>query len=164
MLRYRRTRSESADRLAHREAYRSTNRAINESRWKHYAKKLTDTNGDSRGRWIVVRDLFHSDERLITKDVMENQTICEDFQRFFADKIVEIADKIKSITNSGSLPSPIDLAHSTPPSLRRLAIISDEEVHRAIHNIPPKPSTLDFIKDDDPQDLQRRLHAADRRT
>ena len=72
-------------------------------------------------------------------------TICGDFQRFFEDKIGKIAEEIKSITNSGSLSSPVDFAYSISSSLRRLANISDEEVLRAIHNIPPKISPLVFI-------------------
>ena len=92
------------DSLAYREACRITNCAFKESQRKHDAKKLVDTKGDSRGWWRVIKGLFYLDERLITKDAMENQTICDDYQRFFADKIAKIAKKIKSITNSGSLP------------------------------------------------------------
>ena len=72
---------------------------------------------------------------------MENQTICDDFQRCFVNKIAEI----KCITSAGSLPPPVHLAHSTPSSLWRFTNTSDEEVIQAIHNIPLKTSSLDFI-------------------
>ena len=46
----------------------------------------------------------------VTKDAMKIQTICDDFQRFFADKIAKIAEKmIKSIISSGYLPPPVVL-------------------------------------------------------
>ena len=60
------------------------------------------------------------------------------------DKIAKIVENIKSIINSGSLPPPVDLAHSTPSSLRQF-INRDEEVPPAIHNIPLNTLPLDFI-------------------
>ena len=58
--------------------------------------------------------LLHSDEWPVMKDAMEYQTICNDFQRFFAVKIAKMTEKIKCITNSGSLPPPVDLTSSMP--------------------------------------------------
>ena len=72
------------------------------------------------------------------KNAIENQTICDDFQRFFTDKIAKIAEKIKCNTNSGSLLSQIELAYNTPYSLWQYTNIGDEEALQAIHNIPPK--------------------------
>ena len=107
--------------------------------------KLADTEGDCHGWWRVIKELPRSDERPAMKDAMENQTICEDFQRFFVDKIAKIVEKIKCITNSGSLPPAVDLTYSTPSSPWCFTNIRDEEVLKAIHNILPKRSPLDFI-------------------
>ena len=62
------------------------------------------------------------------KNATENQTICDKFQRFFADKIAKIVEKIKIITNSGSLPPLANLTQIMPSTLRWLTNIRDEEI------------------------------------
>ena len=64
-----------------------------------------------------------------TKDrLRRNQTICDDFQGLLANEIAKVAEKIRSITNSGSQPPPVEHAHFALSSVCRFDNISDDEV------------------------------------
>ena len=77
-------------------------RRIKESRRAHCAKELEDTEGDARGRWRVIKELLHSDERPAACDSDESQSTCDSFAAFFADKLAKIAMKIHAFISSGT--------------------------------------------------------------
>ena len=118
-----------------REACRHTNRLIRESRRKFYTTKLIGTEGDARGRWKIVRELLHTDDRSSGKDAEENQRICDGFCSFSSDKLTKIAIKIRDIIASGTLPLPLQLTHAAPVDFNHFADISVEKAVRTIRNI-----------------------------
>ena len=143
--RYRRTRIEET-RREFRTACRETNPLIRELRLAHYAKKLADTDGNARGRLIVVQERLQSEDLQITQDKNESQKTCDSLAAFFSDKLAQISvKKIRDLVSSGTLPSPTRLVYGQPNRLLRLLTISDREVILASRDTPIKSSPLDFV-------------------
>ena len=69
--RYHRMCSESAM-LAFHAASRCTNHAIKASWRDFYAAKLVNVDGDTRGRWKLIRELLHTNERTAGKGAAES--------------------------------------------------------------------------------------------
>ena len=42
---------------------------------RHYAEKLADTDDDPRGRWKVIREFLHTDEKSSNRDPAKNQKV-----------------------------------------------------------------------------------------
>ena len=91
----------------------------------------------------MIKELLHSDERPAARYSDESQSTFDSFAAFFADKI---AKTIHGFIASGSLPSLAKLVHGKPIGLGQFAYVSDEEASRAIRNLPPKTSPLDYIQ------------------
>ena len=89
--------------------------------------------------------MLHSDKRSAARDSDENQSTCDSFAAFFADKLAKIGTKIYDFIASGTLPSLAKLDHGKPIGLGQFARVSNEEARRAIRNLPPKTSPLDYI-------------------
>ena len=88
---------------------------------------------------------LHDRTCLLSASTSMNQRVCDGFRDFFLDKICKIATTIKDVITSGTLPSPLPLVHPQSTNLSHFAYIVDDDVIRAIQDIPCKTSAMDNI-------------------
>ena len=101
--RYRQSKKD-AYRLAYRAACRRENNLIKKSRRQYFITRLEDSIGDARGRWKIIKELLHMDDRSARGDFVENQAVCDGLSVYFIDKIGKIAISLGML--SGLEPSP----------------------------------------------------------
>ena len=147
--RWKRTGSE-ADSVEHRLACRAANAAINSSRATiatFYNERLTEAAGDQKA---MLKDLLHSDDRLLTQ--AHGKPICSvtGSQCFFIDKLKYIA------ANNSTRMQNATQCHNAAYHLLRtrknlslqidvLVEVTVEEVSRLICALPPNTFALDFM-------------------
>jgi len=77
-----------------------TARSTRRSRSAFYTQRMTDVASDQRAIWRLAKELLHSDDRPPTTSLQDAAKLCNEFGRFFTDKLQKIADTITSRLSS----------------------------------------------------------------
>lgn len=142
--RWRMTRCE-ADRHAYRSACRHANAEIDKSRQSFYQQRLDTATGNHSSQWKTVRELLHIDNQREEMQPEEARRLCIQFSRFFANKLLRIADQIKARLSTLSRRTASAQRPISVSSLNVFGTVTDGEVARVIHLLRPKSSPLDCL-------------------
>ena len=135
-----------ADRVAYRAACRAASAEINASRSAFYTNRLEEVAGDHRATWRITKELLHSDDRPPVPSRQDAAKLCDGFCRFFADKLLKIADTVTARLSA------TPAYHRQPEHrdglvcpLDHLAAVTVDEVAKVIRLLPSKSSPVDFM-------------------
>ena len=81
--------------IAYRKACHQANKAYVNSRSKYYRDRFDTNSADHCQRWTVIRDVLHQTESLEVHP-LKGLRLCDGFSKFFAKKINNIIETIKS--------------------------------------------------------------------
>jgi len=110
-----------------------------------YTQQMTDVAGEQRVTWRLAKELLYSDDRPPTTSLQDAAKLCNEFCRFFADKLQKIADTITSRLSNTPAFHRQQLHRHDPCLLEELSVVAVGEVERLIRLLPAKSSPVDFM-------------------
>ena len=101
--------------------------------------------GDQRAIWRASKELLHCDDPPSTSSTQDVAKLCDNFCRFFTQKLEKIADTVRSRLSTASPFQRQPVPRHDPTSLDELTEVTIDEVARLIRTLPTKSSPADCM-------------------
>ena len=131
-------------RIVYRQACRSANKLITDSKRKFIERKLEESAGNPRRQWDVVNNLLHSHDAK-SNSTPDDGTFSDRIAAFFHDKVANLKSSIRQHLVGVVLDPFVWDVDFTEPTLGMVAPVTASEVEKLINSMPAKSSPLDFV-------------------